>query len=133
MLKACGRGCREGSGCRTLITSRFGDFPELEGFSVIQPNMLGSEAARHFLVTRTIRAAEGAERAACDALAKALGYLPLALEQAAAYIAAPGTGLTFLHWRRRCRDRFVAARQDSAGSGSAELRRQSRRLGERRP
>jgi hypothetical protein len=28
--------------------------------------------------------------AACDALAKALDYLPLALDQAAVYMAAPG-------------------------------------------
>ena len=33
---------------------------------------------------------EGTELAACDALAKALDYLPLALAQAAVYMAAPG-------------------------------------------
>ena len=32
----------------------------------------------------------GTELAACDALAKALDYLPLALDQAAVYMAAPG-------------------------------------------
>jgi len=38
--------------------------------------------------------------AACDALAKALDYLPLALEQAAAYMAAPGAGVGFAGYLR---------------------------------
>jgi hypothetical protein len=69
-------------------------------------DVLAPEPARHFLLRRTERAAEGSELAACDELAQELGYLPLALEQAAAYIAAPGAGVDFggylrLYARRR--------------------------------
>jgi hypothetical protein len=38
--------------------------------------------------------------AACDALAKALDYLPLALDQAAVYMAAPGAGVGFAGYLR---------------------------------
>ena len=41
-----------------------------------------------------------AELAACDALAKALDYLPLALDQAAVYMAAPGAGVGFAGYLR---------------------------------
>jgi len=43
---------------------------------------------------------EGTELAACDALAKALDYLPLALNQAAVYMAAPGAGVGFAGYLR---------------------------------
>ena len=42
----------------------------------------------------------GTELAACDALAKALDYLPLALDQAADYMAAPGAGVGFAGYLR---------------------------------
>ena len=60
----------------------------------------GTRPARQFLLARTGRTAEGAGAAACDDLAKELGYLPLALEQAAAYIAAPGAGVDFAGYLR---------------------------------
>jgi len=46
----------------------------------------------HFRLHRGSGGARGTELAACDALAKALDYLPLALDQAAVYMAAPGAG-----------------------------------------
>ena len=89
------------TGCRTLITSRFADWPAAAGIPAIQLYVLEPEAARQFLLARTRRTAESAaERVACDDLARALGYLPLALEQAAAYIAAPGTGVDFAGYVR---------------------------------
>jgi tetratricopeptide (TPR) repeat protein len=88
------------SGCRTLITSRFADWPAAEGIRTIALYVLEPEPARNFLIARTGRSAEGDELAACDALAKVLGYLPLALEQAAAYIAAPGSGVDFAGYLR---------------------------------
>jgi tetratricopeptide (TPR) repeat protein len=88
------------TGCRTLITSRFSDFPAAAGIRSIPLDVLEPEPSRHFLLARTGRSAEGAELAACDDLAKALGYLPLALEQAAAYIAAPGAGVGFAGYLR---------------------------------
>lgn len=83
------------TGCRTLITSRFSDWPAAEGIRAITLDVLAPAPSREFLLARTNRTAEGAERTACDAQARALGYLPLALEQAAAYIAAPGAGVDF--------------------------------------
>jgi hypothetical protein len=74
------------------------------GIRVIQLYVLDPESARRFLVTRTGRTAEGAEQAACSDLARELGYLPLALEQAAAYIAAPGAGLNFAGYLRLYRE-----------------------------
>jgi tetratricopeptide (TPR) repeat protein len=83
------------SNCRTLITSRFADWPEQAGIRAVTLYVLEPEPARDFLLARTGRRAEGAELAACDDLARELGYLPLALEQAGAYIAAPGAGIGF--------------------------------------
>jgi len=88
------------TGCRTLITSRFSDWPPEQGIRAITLYVLEPEPARQFLLARTGRTAEGAELTACDALAEALGYLPLALEQAAAYIAAPGGGVGFAGYLR---------------------------------
>jgi hypothetical protein len=88
------------TGCRTLITSRFADWPAAAGVRAIQLEVLEPEPARQFLSARTGRTAEAAERAACDDLASELGYLPLALEQAAAYIALPGAGLDFAGYLR---------------------------------
>jgi hypothetical protein len=88
------------TGCRTLITSRFADWPAAADIRAIQLHELDPEPAREFLPTRTARTAEGPERAACDDLARKLGYLPLALEQAAAYIAAPGAGVDFVGYLR---------------------------------
>jgi hypothetical protein len=46
----------------------------------------------------------GPERAACDDLTRELGYLPLALEQVAAYIAAPVVGEDFTGYLRLYRE-----------------------------
>ncbi|MGC1617510.1 MAG: TIR domain-containing protein, partial [Candidatus Acidiferrum sp.] len=88
------------TGCHTLITSRFSDFPAAAGVRSIPLYVLESGPSRQFLLARTGRTAEGMELAACDELAKALDYLPLALEQAAAYIAAPGAGVGFAGYLR---------------------------------
>ena len=70
-----------------LLTSRAQNFARLE----IDPFKLPtfpSEEARSFLLERTRRAAPPtAESKALDELAEELGYLPLALEQAAAYLS----------------------------------------------
>jgi tetratricopeptide (TPR) repeat protein len=74
--------------CHTLITSRFagwtGPVQECPVW-VFQP-----ETARLLLVSRSGRCWDelnGSEQVAVDELAKKLGYLPLALEQAAAFMA----------------------------------------------
>jgi tetratricopeptide (TPR) repeat protein len=71
-----------------ILTSRAVDFDFLEGAeSVIYLSTLAPEDALEFLFTRIgLRMDDASEHAAASALAEALGYLPLALEQAAAYM-----------------------------------------------
>jgi tetratricopeptide (TPR) repeat protein len=89
------------TGCRTLIASRFSDGVAVRAdIPSIALGVLEPQPSRRFLLARTGRMAEGAELAACDELAKALGYLPLALEQAAAHIARPGGGAGFAAYLR---------------------------------
>jgi tetratricopeptide (TPR) repeat protein len=77
-------------GCRTLITARDTAFPP--AVRRIDLTVLTPPASRAFLCARTARAAEGAEGTACDRLTERLEGLPLALEQAAAYMAAQRIG-----------------------------------------
>lgn len=74
-----------GGGSRTIITSRYANWSP--GVVKLEMWVLEPEPARAFLIERTGRSATGDELDACDALAKSLGYLPLALEQAGAYLA----------------------------------------------
>jgi hypothetical protein len=71
---------------RVLITSRNQIWPPGQA---LQVQMLGTEVAAEFLVSRT---GDPDQRAALD-LAVELGGLPLALEQAAAYVQASGGSL----------------------------------------
>ncbi len=88
--------------CRTLITSRFA------GWSAVVKSfhlyVLDPEPARTLLATRADRGdfaqLTPAEQTACEALAKELGYLPLALEQAAAYIWQQGLEFSFADYLR---------------------------------
>ncbi|HNX33263.1 MAG TPA: TIR domain-containing protein [Kiritimatiellia bacterium] len=84
--------------CYTLITSRFA------GWSVsIKPfhlYVLDAEPSVCFLQNRAGQDAAGEELNACRTLAARLGYLPLALEQAGAYIAQQGEGFQFSDYLR---------------------------------
>jgi tetratricopeptide (TPR) repeat protein len=72
-----------------IITSRARVFDSLGVATTVPLSQLPPEEARQFLLARTGRHDVGGdERAAVDDLARQLGYLPLALEQAGAYIAA---------------------------------------------
>ena len=78
-----------------LVTSRAQDFQDLGIFSPVTLEQWPVPAAAEFLLKRCGRVgADGGERDAVAELARRLDGLPLALEQAAAYIAA-GNGLTF--------------------------------------
>lgn len=90
--------------CRTLITSRFTGWSA--AIKTIHLYVLEPEPSRTLLLARAGRAglADGAEMAACDSLARELGYLPLALEQAAAYVAEQGEGFTFADYLRLFRE-----------------------------
>ncbi len=74
---------------RVLVTSRARDFGGLDIPQPLRLETLRPEEALSFLLERTGRRSAGAEeQAAASRIAQELGFLPLALEQAAAYIAA---------------------------------------------
>ncbi len=75
--------------CHTIITTRYALWPKSMTRSKV--NVLEPEPSRELLLKRSDRIwseLSVEERESCDALASQLGYLPLALEQAAAYIHA---------------------------------------------
>jgi tetratricopeptide (TPR) repeat protein len=77
-------------GCHTLITSRFAGFSE--AVTVIQLDVLDPPAAVEFFHRRIGPPLQDADHAACISLADRLGFLPLALEQAAAYMKKQNLG-----------------------------------------
>jgi hypothetical protein len=90
-------------GGRVVITSRYGYWPGGQGLEV---PVLDREAAAGFLLQRT--GASGPQQAAGE-LAEELGGLPLALEQAAAYMHATGRGIaSYLELFRRRRADLLA-------------------------
>jgi tetratricopeptide (TPR) repeat protein len=77
--------------CRTLITSRFtGWSAAVQGIDV---DVLDGGAARELLLRRSGLSGTEENCSGADAVAEELGYLPLALEQAAAYVGQ--TKITF--------------------------------------
>lgn len=88
--------------CRTLITSRYSAWSA--AIKTIHLYVLDPEPAWALLTERTGRGSiavlEEREQDACKMLADMLGYLPLALEQAAAYVEQQGTEFLFAHYIR---------------------------------
>ncbi len=88
--------------CRTLITSRFAGWSAAVNSSHLY--VLDADPAQALLATRsgrkTFAALSSKEQSACALLAQKLGYLPLALEQAAAYIEQQGEGFEFTDYLR---------------------------------
>jgi len=82
--------------CHTLITSRFTGWSS--GIDTYRVWVLKPEPARELLMQRSGRANDKGEREAADEVAKRLEYLPLALEQAAAYVAAQPPGWGFVEY-----------------------------------
>ncbi|MCE5237626.1 TIR domain-containing protein, partial [bacterium] len=99
--------------CRTIITSRFTAWSaEVQTMHV---HVLESGPAQDLLIRRSGVADSEANRAMADELAKELGYLPLALEQAAAYIHQQhGTLEHYLEQYAQHRQRLLARRQPGA-------------------
>jgi hypothetical protein len=93
---------------RVLVTTQSQHWPH--GWAVEVP-VLDTEVAAGFLVSRT----GDADRAAARELADALGGLPLALEQAAAYMRASGTSLGRYLPLFRVRQVDLLARGEAAG------------------
>lgn len=83
-------------GCHTLITSRFAGWSE--SVKTLYLFVLEKESSINFLQNRSGHIAVGHEISACEELADKLGYLPLALEQAAAYIEQQGAGFGFVDY-----------------------------------
>jgi hypothetical protein len=82
--------------CHTLVTSRFGAFGG--AIKTIHIFVLEKGPSVEFLKKRTGRDLKDMELAACELLAEKLGYLPLALEQAAAYIEQQGEYFGFQNY-----------------------------------
>lgn len=86
-------------GCHTLITSRFAAWSA--AVKTLYLYVLEPEMARQLLLSRAERQESislehpPGELKAVEDLARKLGFLPLALEQAAAYIGQQGTGFGF--------------------------------------
>jgi len=87
--------------CHTLLTSRFTAWPP--GVETCPVWTLKPEPAHEFLLRRSGKAADEA----CAAVASKLGYLPLALEQAAAYVAEQGPCFGFADYLRLYESRIT--------------------------
>ncbi|MGB8648549.1 MAG: hypothetical protein WCF84_25155 [Anaerolineae bacterium] len=88
--------------CRTLLTTRRRDFPRT--FQPFEVNVLPPAAARQLLLRARpdLLAAHPAAHDAADEICKQLGYLPLAIELAAAYLGEyPDITLDDYQWRMR--------------------------------
>jgi tetratricopeptide (TPR) repeat protein len=101
-----------------LITSRESVFQELGIARALDVTDLGDEEAVRFLLLRTGRRDAGAELTAAAELAAELGNLPLALEQAAAYIVETNTD--FAAYLRAFRKRRVSLLERAGGLVSHE-------------
>ncbi len=97
-----------------ILTSRETVFQEIGIARALDAVELDPEEALQFLAVRVGRSAlEVAERAAAVDLARELGYLPLALEQAAAYIAE--NDASFDDYLRAFRKRRVSLLERASG------------------
>ena len=99
--------------CHTIITSRFTAWSP--GIETCPVWVLPPEPARELLLRRSRKGAE--ESAACDEVAKKVGYLPLALEQAGAYVGEQDDGFGFADYLKLYADHereFLARRAPGA-------------------
>lgn len=97
-------------GCRTLITARFPHWsPLVQGIHVY---VLEPEPARALILSRSGLPDTEGNRAGADGLAEELGYLPLALEQAAAFIRKERISF------ERYLERYLRARAELLAEGS---------------
>ena len=99
-------------GGRVVITSQFGSWP---GRAVVEVPVLDRAVAARFLLDRT-SSAGAAEEVAASELAGELGGLPLALEQAGAYMQASGRTVGEYLGLFRARRAELLDKGDPAGS-----------------
>jgi tetratricopeptide (TPR) repeat protein len=84
--------------CHTLITSRFTEWKK--EFELCPVWLLEPEPARELLLRRAGKREADGETEIVDEVAQKLGYLPLALEQAAAYVENQGPGFRYADYLR---------------------------------
>ncbi|NJO81000.1 MAG: tetratricopeptide repeat protein [Cyanobacteria bacterium RM1_2_2] len=103
---------------RILITSRAQRFDSLGVAYPITLHAMTATEAHQFLRHRTERTSiDLPEQQAVEALAAALGYLPLALEQAAAYIVAKGVSfVAYLRAYEKRRLQLLEKQQPQTGN-----------------
>jgi len=101
-----------------IITSRRSQLESLGVRDAIALRLMSPDTAIQFLALRTARElGSGEERAAAGDIARELGHLPLALEQAAAYIAASGCSFAEYLGSYKRRDlSLLAAMPPAAGA-----------------
>lgn len=103
--------------CHTIITSRFANWtPGIETYPVW---VLEPGPARELLLRRAGRTSANGGAEDCDSLARKLDYLPLALEQAAAYVTEQGPGYQFADYLRLF-ESYERELLDHRTSGSTE-------------
>lgn len=85
-------------GCRTMITSRFSAWSA--AIKALKVDVLKPKSANKLLLERSGRPAREPNLSACSTLAEGLRYLPLALEQAAAYVVQAGPEFGFDDYQR---------------------------------
>lgn len=105
--------------CHTIITSR--DRYRSTGIEYFMIDVFAPDTSREFLKRRTGgRQLDETELLACDKLADKLGHLPLALEQAGAFIHKQGEGFTFTDYLTRFEEQtpYYLSIQSSKGSTS---------------
>jgi tetratricopeptide (TPR) repeat protein len=105
----------KGTTGRVLVTARVRQWPS--AVSVLPLDVLSREDARHYLLERTGQEDE----AAADAIAAASDDLPLALEQAAAYVEATGSDLGAYAAALREEERRPATAEDESAGTPSEV------------
>jgi hypothetical protein len=108
---------------RLLLTSRSQEFDSLDIAQPIAVLDMTATEAREFLLRRTEKPLEDAiEATAADRLAQELGYLPLALEQAGAYILAKKLSVgKYLSAFKRAIERNISDREIQAAGQNAVI------------
>lgn len=108
-----------------LLTSRAYSFQVLGILSRREINVLSKDEAREFLLRRTEKDAK-AKSPEAGALAKELGYLPLALEQAGAYIMETGAGFeSYLEGFKKQRFKLFEKQVPVLGNDAKEQQRRT--------
>jgi len=104
-------------GCHTLITSRYGGWSS--AIKMLYLFVLDRIAAVEFLQVRVGRTVTADELKACGELADKMGCLPLAMEQAAAYVEQQGEAYGFRDYLAEF-DRSAAELLAAGALGSTE-------------